>query len=73
MKGLESLRSKIEKDDQFFKKYFMEELTKKRYARKCDGKGPDSKTWYVLHQGVLNHNIGKVHVAFDCSSRYRGS
>ena len=51
----------------------MEELTKKRYARKCDGKGPDSKTWYVLHQGVLNHNIGKVRVAFDCSSRYRGS
>ena len=59
MKRLEPLRRKFKKDDQFFKEYnnFMEELMQKRYARKCDGKGPDSKTWYVPHQGVLNHKI----------------
>ena len=45
----------------------------KGYARKCDGKGPDSKTWYVPHQGVLNHNKGKIRVVFDCSSQYRGT
>ena len=27
----------------------------KGYVRKRDGKRPDSKTWYVPHQGVLNH------------------
>ena len=49
MKRLESLRSKFEKDDRFFKEYknFMEELMEKGYAKKCDGKGPDGKTWYV--------------------------
>ena len=52
MKCLESLRSKFGKDDLFFKEYknFMEELMEKGYARKCDGKGPDGKTWYVPHQ-----------------------
>ena len=30
----------------------------KGYARKCDGKGPDGKTWYVPHIGVLNNNKG---------------
>ena len=70
MKRLESLRRKFEKDDQFFKEYknFMEELMEGGYARKCDGKGPDSKTWYVPRQGVLNHNKGKIRVVFHCSS-----
>ena len=45
----------------------------KGYAKKCDGKGPDSKTWYVPHQGVLNHNKGKISVVFDYSSQYRGT
>ena len=45
----------------------------KGYAKKCDGKGPDGKTWYVRHQGVLNHNKGKINVVFDCSSQYRGT
>ena len=46
MKHLESLRKKFENDDRLFKEYskFMEELVEKRYARKCDGKGPDGKT-----------------------------
>ena len=44
----------------------------KGYARKCDGKGPDEKTWQVPHQVVLNHNKGKIRVVFDCSSQYRG-
>ena len=41
MKRLESLRRKFERDDRFFKEYknFMEELTEKEYARKCDCKG----------------------------------
>ena len=75
MKRLESLRRKFEKDDRFFKEHknFMEKLMVKRYARKCDGKGPDDKTWFVPHQGVLNHNKGKVRVVFDCSSQYRGT
>ena len=60
MKRLESLRRNFEKDDRFFKEYinFMEELMEKGYARKCDGKGPDGKTWYVPHIGVLNNNKG---------------
>ena len=55
MKRLEYLRRKLENDDQFFKEYndFMKEL-----MENCPvGKGPDSKTWYVPHQGVLNHKI----------------
>ena len=46
MKHLESLRKKFKNDDRLFKEYskFMEELVEKRYARKCDGKGPDGKT-----------------------------
>ena len=73
MKRLESLRRKFEKDDQFFRecKNFMEELMKKGYARECNGKGPDGKTWYVPHQGVFNHNKGKIRVVFDCSSQYK--
>ena len=51
----------------------MEELMEKGYATKCDGKGPDGKTWYVPHQGVLNHNKGKICVVFDCSSQYGGT
>ena len=75
MKRLESLKRKFKKGNQFFKEYknFMEELLEKGYARKCDGKGPDGKTWYVPHQGVLNHNKGKTCVVFDCSSQYRGT
>ena len=38
----------------------MEELMDMGYARKCDGKGQDGKTWYVPHQGVLNHDKGKI-------------
>ena len=74
MKHLESLRTKFEKDDQFFKEYknFMEELMEKGYSRKCDGKGLDDRTWYVPPPDVLNHNKGKIRVVFDCSSRYRG-
>ena len=49
----------------------MEELMEKGYARKCDCKGPDGTTWFVLHQGVLNHNKGEIRVVFDCSSQYR--
>ena len=45
----------------------------KRYARKCDRKGPDGKTWYVLHQSVLNHNKCKLRVVFDYSSQYKGT
>ena len=45
----------------------------KGYARKCGGKGSDGKTWYVPHQGVLNHNKGKIRVVFDCSSQYRAT
>ena len=51
----------------------MEELMEKGYARKCDSKGPDGKAWYVPHQGVLNHNKGKIRVVFDCSSQNRGT
>ena len=51
----------------------MEELMEKEYARKCDGKRLDGKTWYVPHQGVFNHNKGKIRVVFDCSSQYRGT
>ena len=43
----------------------MEELMEKGYVRKRDGKRPDSKTWYVPQQGVLNHNKGKIRVVFD--------
>ena len=32
---------------------------------------PDGKTWYVPHQGVLNHNKGETGAGFDCSSQYR--
>ena len=49
----------------------MEELAEKGCARKCDDKGPDGKTWYVPHQGVLNKNKGKMRVAFDFSSQYK--
>ena len=41
----------------------------KGYARICGGKGSDGKTWYVPHQGVLNHNKGKIRVVFDCGSQ----
>ena len=43
----------------------------KGYARKCDGKGSDDKTWYVPCQGVLNHSKGEISVVFDCSFQYR--
>ena len=75
MKRLEFLKRKFEKNYQFFKecKNFMEELKEKGYERKCDGKGPDDKSWYVPHQGVLNHSKGKIRVVFDCSYQYRGT
>ena len=75
MKRLESLRRKFKKNDQFFREYknFMEELMEKGYARKCGGKGPDGKTWYVPHQSVLNHNKSKICVVFNWSSQYRGT
>ena len=41
-----------------------------RICKKCDGKGPDGKTWYIPHQGVLNPNKGKIWVAFYCGSQY---
>ena len=73
MKPLESVRREFEKDDRFFNEYkgFMEELVERGYAKKCDGKGPDGKTWCIPHQGVLNPNKGKMRVAFYCGSQYR--
>ena len=50
----------------------MDELIDKEYARKCSYPEPEGRTWYVPHQGVLNHNKGKMRVVFDCSSQYKG-
>ena len=51
----------------------MDKLIDKEYARKCDSVGPEGKTWYVLHQGVLNPNKANIKVIFDCSSQYKGT
>ena len=50
----------LQKIQQFYGRTDGEEICKK-----TDNKGPDHKTWYVLHQGVLNHNKGKMRDAFD--------
>ena len=51
----------------------MDELIDKEYARKCDCAGPEGRTWYVPHQGVLNPNKGKIRVVLDCSFQYKGN
>ena len=51
----------------------MGELIDKEYARKRDCAGPEGRTWYVPQKGVLNLNKGKIRVAFDCSSQYKGN
>ena len=51
----------------------MDELIDKKYARKCDSAGPEERTWYVPHQRLLNPNKGKIRVAYDCSSQYKGN
>ena len=51
----------------------MDELIDKEYARKCDCAGPEGRTWYVPHQGVLNPNKGKIRAVLDCSFQYKGN
>ena len=75
MKCMQSLKKRFERDEPFYSQYkcFMDELIDKKYARKCDCAGPEGRTWYVPHQGVLNPNKGKIRVVFDCSSQYKGN
>ena len=75
MKHMQSLKKRFERDEPFYSQYkcFMDELINKEYARKCDCAGPEGKTWYVPHQGVVNPNKGKIRVVFDCSSQYKGN
>ena len=56
MKHIESLKKRFEGDEPFYNQYkcFMDELIDKKYARKCDCAGPEGRTWYGSHQGVLN-------------------
>ena len=75
IKSMQSLKKRFERDEPFYSQYkcFMDELIDKKYARKCDCAGPERRTWYVPHQGVLNPNKGKIRVVFDCSSQYKGN
>ena len=50
----------------------MDELIVKEYAIKSDSAGPEGKTWYVPHQGVLNPK-SNIRVIFDCSPQYEGT
>ena len=62
MKHMQSLNKSFERDESFYSQYkcFMDELIDKKYARKFDCAGPEGRTWYVPHQGVLNLNKGKI-------------
>ena len=75
IKSMQSLKKRFERDEPFYSqcKCFMDELIDKKYARKCDCAGPEGRTWYVLHQGVLNPNKGKIRVVFDCNPQYKGN
>ena len=75
MKRMLSLKKRFERDEPFYSQYkcFMGELIDKEYAIKCECTGPEGRTWYVRHQGVLNPNKGKISVVFDCSSQYKGN
>ena len=54
MKHIQLLNKGFERDEHFYnqKKYFMDELIDKEYARKCKSAEPEGKTWYVPHQRV---------------------
>ena len=75
MKCIQPSKKRFERDEQFYSQYkcFMDELIDKGYARKSDCVSPEGRTWYVPHQGVLNSNKGKIRVAFDCISQYKGT
>ena len=75
MKRMHSLKKKFEKDEQLYNQYrcFMSDLIDKGYARKCDKKGTEGKTWYVPHHAVFHPRKGKIRVVFDCSSQYKGT
>ena len=75
IKSMQSLKKRFERDEPFHSqcKCFMDKVIDKKYARKCDCAGPEGRTWYVLHQGVLNPNKGKIRVVFDCNPQYKGN
>ena len=75
MKRMQSLKKKFEKDEQLYNQYrcFMSDLIDKGYARKCDKKGTEGKTWYVPHHAVFHPRKGKIRVVFDYSSQYKGT
>ena len=74
MKLMQSLKKRFERDKPHYCqcKCFMDELTDKECARKCDFVGPEGRTWHLPHRGVLNPNKGKIRIAFDCISQYKG-
>ena len=75
MKRMQSLKKRFERDEQFYNQYksFMDDLLDKGYARKCVNAGPEGKTWYIPHHGVLQPRKGNIRVVFDCSSQYKGT
>ena len=71
MKRMQSLKKRFKRDERFYSQYkcFMDESIYKKYVRKCDCAGPEGRSWYVLHQGVLNPNKSKIRAVLDCSSQ----
>ena len=68
------LKRKFLKNPHFYEEYkqFMENMIRKDYAEKIDGKqGQYGRIWYIPHHGIYYKNkSGKISVVFDCSARY---
>ena len=62
MERMLSLKKIFVRDEPFYSQYkrFMDELTDKKYAGKCDCAESKERSWHVPDQGVLNPNKFKI-------------
>ena len=76
--GLQSLKRKLQRDETIQRKYreFMENLTKRGYARKLteeEAAQRSGKTWYLPHHGVFHpQKKDKIRVVFDAAAMQEG-
>ena len=76
--GLQSLKRKLQRDKTIQRKYreFMENLTKRGYARKLteeEAAQRSGKTWYLPHHGVFHpQKKDKIRVVFDATAMQEG-
>jgi hypothetical protein len=74
LKRLKSLEKKLDKDEDFKKKYEerISNLLDSGYAEKVAAPPTEDKTWYLPHFAVINPEKPKIRVVHDAAARSHG-